>query len=127
MKKEAIWPKGGPEPKGPYSPAVVVGDLVFVSGQGPADAKTGEIVRGEISEQMKTTVENIRIILEGAGSSLENVVKVTVYLSDMDKFGEMNELYKEYFGPVYPARTTIQAGRLPLDIDIEIDVIAHRG
>ncbi len=127
MKKEAIWPKGGPEPKGPYSPAVVIGDLVFVSGQGPADAKTGEIVRGEISEQMKTTVENIRIILEGAGSSLENVVKVTVYLSDMGKFGEMNELYKEYFGPVYPARTTIQAGRLPLDIDIEIDVIAYRG
>ena len=127
MKKEAIWPKSGPEPKGPYSPAVVIGDLVFVSGQGPADAKTGEIVRGEISEQMKTTVENIRIILEGAGSSLENVVKVTVYLSDMDKFGEMNELYKELFGPVYPARTTIQAGRLPLDIDIEIDVIAHRG
>ena len=126
MKKEAIWPKGGPEPKGPYSPAVVVGDLVFVSGQGPADPKTGEIVRGDISEQMKTTVENIRIILEGAGSSLENVVKVTVYLSDMDQFSEMNELYKEYFGPVYPARTTIQAGRLPLDIDIEIDVIAHR-
>ena len=127
MKKEAIWPKGGPEPKGPYSPAVVIGDLVFVSGQGPADPRTGEIVRGDISEQMKTTVENIRIILEGAGSSLENVVKVTVYLSDMDRFSEMNELYKDFFGPVYPARTPIQAGRLPLDIDIEIDVIAYRG
>ena len=127
MEKEAVWPKGGPEPKGPYSPAVVIGALVFVSGQGSLDPKTGEIVRGDITEQMKITVENIRIILEGAGSSLKNVVKVTVYLSDMDLFSQMNELYKEYFGPVYPARTTIQAGRLPFDIDIEIDVTAYRG
>ena len=126
MEKEAVWPKGGPEPKGPYSPAVVIGDLVFVSGQGPLDPKTGEINRGDIGEQMKTTVENIRLILEGAGSSLKNAVKVTVYLSDMDLFSQMNELYKDYFGPVYPARTTIQAGRLPFDIDIEIDVTAYQ-
>ena len=105
---------------------MVIGDLVFVSGQGSLDPKTGEVVRGDITEQMKITVENIRIILEGAGSSLKNVVKVTVYLSDMDLFSQMNELYKEYFGPVYPARTTIQAGRLPFDIDIEIDVTAYQ-
>jgi 2-iminobutanoate/2-iminopropanoate deaminase len=126
MEKETIWPKGGPEPKGPYSPAVVLGNLIFVSGQGPADPKTGDIVRGDITEQMKRTVENIRIILEEAGSSLRNVVKVTVYLSDMNQFGGMNELYKEYFGPVYPARTTVQVARLPLDIDIEVDVIAYK-
>ncbi len=126
MEKEAIWPKSGPEPKGPYSPAVVCGNLVFVSGQGPADAKTGEIVRGDVLEQLRKTVENIKTILEEAGSSLKNVLKVTVYLADMDDFSRMNELYKAYFGPVYPARTTIQAGRLPFDILIEIDVIASK-
>jgi 2-iminobutanoate/2-iminopropanoate deaminase len=126
MKKEAVWPKGGPEPKGPYSPAMVVGDLVFVSGQGPADPKTGDVFRGDVLEQMKLTVENIRIILEGAGSSLEKVVKVTVYLTNIDDFARMNDLYKEYFGPVFPARTTVQVAALPLGIGIEIDVIAHR-
>jgi 2-iminobutanoate/2-iminopropanoate deaminase len=105
---------------------MVVGDLVFVSGQGPADPKTGEIFKGDVLEQMKLVVENIRIILEGAGSSLEKVVKVTVFLTNIEDFARMNDLYKEYFGPVFPARTTVQVAALPLGIGIEIDVIAHR-
>ena len=126
MAKKAVWPKNGPPPKGPYSPAIVYGELVFVSGQGPVDPATGEVVRGDVLDQMKTAVENIRLILKEAGSSLSDVLKVTVYLSDMNDFSRMNEQYKEVFGPTYPARTTIQAARLPMDIKIEIDVIAHR-
>ena len=75
-------------------------------------------------QEARIALENIRIILEAAGSSVQNVVKVTLYLADMDDFGKVNELYADFFGPVFPARTTIQAGKLPLDIKIEIDVIA---
>ena len=127
MEKQAVWPKSGPQPKGPYSPAINFGNLVFVSGQGPADPKTGQIIQGDLIDQMKMVMENLRIILEEAESSLKNVLKVTVYLADMNEFARMNELYKDYFGPVYPARTTIQAARLPFDISIEIDVIAYKG
>lgn len=127
MEKQAVWPKSGPQPKGPYSPAINFGNLVFVSGQGPADPKTGQIIQGDLIDQMKMVMENLRIILEEAESSLKNVLKVTVYLADMNEFARMNELYKDYFGPVFPARTTIQAARLPFDIRIEIDVIAYKG
>jgi 2-iminobutanoate/2-iminopropanoate deaminase len=93
---------------------------------GPVDPDTGEIVRGDLAEQMRIAVGNIRLVLEAAGSGLEKVLKTTVYLADMDDFARMNELYSGLFGPVYPARTTIQAGRLPLDIRIEIEVVASR-
>jgi len=124
MQKKAIFPKVGPETKGPYSPAMVFQNLVFVSGQGPVDPATGKFVRGDVLDEMKVAMENVKLILEAAGSSLKNVLKVTVYLANMDDFDRMNKLYREYFGPVFPARTTIQAGRLPFDIKIEIDVIA---
>lgn len=124
MSKKAVWPKSGPETKGPYSPAVIHGDLVFVSGQGPVDPKTGQMMKGDLLDEMRVALENVRLILEASGSSMKNVLKTTVYLADMEDFGRMNTLYKEYFGPVFPARTTIQAGRLPFDIRFEIDVIA---
>jgi 2-iminobutanoate/2-iminopropanoate deaminase len=127
MNKEAIWPKEGPEPKGPYSPAIVYGNMVFVSGQGPVDPKTGEVKHGDVLDEFKRAVENVRIILEEAGSGLSNALKVTLYLADMNDFSMVNERYKNYFGPVFPARTTIQAGKLPHGIKIEIDVIAYRG
>ena len=126
MQKQAIWPKNGPETKGPYSPAMVYGDLVFVSGQGPVDPQTGKFIAGDVVEQFKAAVKNVEIILKASGSSLANVLKVTLYLADMNDFQKVNEVYKTYFGPVFPARTTIQAGRLPFDIKVEIDVIAHR-
>jgi len=126
-KKQPVVPSFGPPPKGPYSPAIVFGDLVFVSGQGPVDPATGKMVSGDVLDEMKVAVENVRLILAAAGSSLANVLKVNLYLRDMADFDRVNQLYREYFGPVFPARTTIQAGRLPFDIKIEIDVIACRG
>jgi 2-iminobutanoate/2-iminopropanoate deaminase len=126
MQKQAIWPKNGPPTKGPYSPAMAFGDLVFVSGQGPVDAATGKIVSGDVLDEMRLAMENVKTILAAAGSSLAQVLKVTLYLQNMDDFASVNELYKEYFGPVFPARTTIQAGKLPFDIKVEIDVIAFR-
>ena len=126
MEKTAIIPKGGPEAKGPYSQAIAFDRLIFVSGQGPVDPDSGDIVHGDVLDEMKIAAENVRRVLEQAGSSLRDVLKVTLYLSDMNDFQRVNTLYKEFFGPVYPARTTIQAGRLPFDIKIEIDVIAAK-
>ena len=126
MQKEAVWPKVGPETKGPYSPAMAFQNLVFVSGQGPVDPATGKFVKGDVLDEMKVAMEHVRVILEAAGSSLQNVLKVTLYLANMDDFQRVNGLYREYFGPVFPARTTIQAGRLPFDIKVEVDVIAFR-
>lgn len=127
MEKEAIAPRNGPETKGPYSPAIAYGDLVFVSGQGPVDPATGKIINGDVVEQFKLALGNIEIILAAAGSCLANVLKVTLYLAEMNDFQKINAVYKTFFGPVFPARTTIQAGRLPFDIKVEIDVIAHKG
>ncbi len=113
--------------KGPYSHAVKAGGFVFVSGMGPADPKTGEVRLGEIEAQVRLTLNNVRAVLEDAGASLQTVVKTTVYLRNMDDFARMNAVYAEYFGDAKPARTTIQAGRLPMDIGIEIDAIAWVG
>jgi len=126
MKKQSIWPRKGPKPVGPYSPAVIFEGLVFVSGQGPMDPTTGEMAKSDIVEEFRLAVRNVRAVLEEAGSSLENVLKVTLYLADMGDFSSVNEVYKEYFGPTFPARTTIQAAKLPKDIKVEIDVIAYK-
>ena len=126
MKKIAIRPQAGPETKGPYSPAIAYGDLIFVSGQGPVDPKTGGFVKGDIVAEATMAIRNVKLILEAAGSGLDKVLKTTVYLADMNDFAKMNDCYREFFGPVFPARTTIQAGRLPFDIKFEIDVIAHK-
>ena len=120
-----INPPDAPPAKGPYSQAVVWEDLIFVSGQGPVDRVTGEVKHSDVVEEMDVAVENIRIILEAADSGLDNVLKVTVYLADMNDFDRVNERYKEFFGPIFPALTTIQA-TMPNDIKIEIDVVAHK-
>jgi 2-iminobutanoate/2-iminopropanoate deaminase len=122
---QVITAPDAPPTKGPYSHAMVWEDLIFVSGQGPIDRTTGEVMHGDILEEMAIAVENIRIILEAADSGLENVLKVTVYLADMNDLDRMNEKYKEYFGPVFPALTAIQAD-IPFDVKIEIDVVAHK-
>ncbi|MBI3119561.1 MAG: reactive intermediate/imine deaminase, partial [Candidatus Hydrogenedentes bacterium] len=113
-----------PPAMGPYSHAVAAGELLFVSGQGPV-ARDGSGVRhGTIEEETRLTLDNLKAILEDAGSSLAQVVKTTCYLADMGNFARFNEVYKTYFPEQFPARTTIQAARLPGDIQVEIEAIA---
>ena len=110
---------------GPYSQAVVHNDLIYVSGQGAIDPQTNEVRLGTIEEESELVMENIRIILEEAGSSLANVLKVNVYLLQMKEYGRFNEIYKKCFQTDLPARSCIQAGKLPFGIRVEIDVIAY--
>ncbi|MGB9727465.1 MAG: RidA family protein [Nitrososphaeria archaeon] len=123
MVKEIFKTERAPTPIGPYSQAIKAGNFLFISGQGPIDPKTGKKVDGDIKEQTRQVLENIKNILEAAGLTLESVVKVNVYLKSINDFPKMNEVYKEYFRSNYPARTTVQAVP-PADMDIEIDVIA---
>ncbi len=109
---------------GPYSQAIVAGNLVFTAGQAGIDPKTGNLVPGDVAAQTARTLENLRIVLEAAGASLQSVVKTTVYLADMADFSAMNEVYARHFGDHKPARSTIQAARLPKDARVEIDTIA---
>lgn len=126
MGKTIVPAPRAPEAKGPYSPVVAFGDLLFLSGQGPVDPETGRIVEGTLEKQMRLTFLNVRNILADAGSDLDKVLKITLYLKDMADFARANEVYKEYFSGDYPARTCIQAGALPFGIKVEIDVIACR-
>ena len=109
---------------GPYSQAIIHEGLIYVSGQGPADPETNELKLGTIEEEAELTLENLRIILEEAGSSLDRVLKVTAFLLDMEEFGRFNEVYRKYFQKDLPARTCIQAGKLPGAFRVEIDAIA---
>ena len=126
-RREIVTSDTFPPAKGPYSPAVRAGDFLFVSGQGPIDPTTGEPVLGTIEEQTRLVLTNLGTILEGAGSSLGDVVKTTVYLTNMDDFAAMNGIYASFFPQAPPARTTIQAARLPLGISVEIEAIALVG
>jgi len=123
-EKQVVTSPKLPTARGPYSPAIRAGNLLFVSGYGPMDPKTDQVVTGDFATQARLALENIKTLLEEAGASLDAVVKTTVYLSDMDNFAALNEIYATYFTDDPPARTTIQAARLPLDIDVEIDCIA---
>ena len=122
--KKIIPTTKAPAPVGPYSPVVGFHDLIFISGQGPLDPKTQTLVSGTVQEETRRTLQNIQDILEDVGSSMENVLKATAYLGDMNHFSEFNEVYKDFFPASPPARTCIQAGRLPFDIKVEIDIIA---
>ncbi|HID10942.1 MAG TPA: hypothetical protein EYP17_06540 [Candidatus Latescibacteria bacterium] len=124
MERKVLSSPRGPEAKGPYSAAVAYGNMVFVSGQGPIDPATGEVVGETVEEQLRRALENVRLILEDVGSSLDHVLKVTLYLKNMDDFSQANAVYREFFREGnYPARTTVQA-RLPLDIMVEVDAVA---
>jgi len=124
MKKE-ILTNDAPKPIGPYSQAVQSGKLIFLSGIIPADPNTGNIIRGDIKKATEQVLKNASSILKASGSSLENVVKVSVFMKDLKLFGEMNEVYSNWFKKPYPARTTVQAAALPRDVDIEMDFIAE--
>lgn len=110
---------------GPYSQAIIHNGIIYLSGQGPIDPQTNQVVHGTIEQETELSLENIHIILEEAGSSLNMVLQVRVYLLDMKEYSRFNEVYKKYFQKDPPARTCIQAGKLPFGIRVEIDVIAY--
>lgn len=112
---------------GPYSQAIVVDGWVFCSGQIPLDPGTGELLKGTVAEQTELVLANLRSVLEAAGSSMNHVVKTTVFLSDMHTFAEMNEVYARHFGEHRPARAAVQAGALPKFCDVEIECVARVG
>ena len=124
--RNAVRTKQAPQPTGPYSQAIVEGDFIFVAGQGPINPATGKRELGDVRSETKRTFDNLRAILEAAGSSLDHVVKCNVYLRDIDDFAAMNEVYQTYFSAPFPARTTIQAGALPGGIAVEIECIAKK-
>jgi 2-iminobutanoate/2-iminopropanoate deaminase len=122
--KQAIVAPGAPAAIGPYSPALRAGSLLFISGQVPMDPATGNLVDGNIAVQTRRVLENIGALLSAAGLRHDDVVRTTIFLADMSDFAAMNAAYGEFFHEPYPARSTVQAARLPRDARIEIDVIA---
>jgi len=122
--KHAVSSPDAPKAIGPYSQAVRVGQLLFVSGQVPLDPATGEMVSGDIAAQTRRVFENLGAVLKAGGRSFNDVVRTTVFLADMNYFAEVNKVYGTYFSEPYPARATVQVARLPKDARVEIDVIA---
>ena len=124
---ERLTVKGAPTPQGPYSTAVRAGDFLFISGQGPVDAVSGEMEQeASVQDQTRLVLQHVRTILQGCGADLEDVVKCSVFLHDVKDFDAMNEVYAEVFGAYKPARTTVGAGMVALGMKVEIDCIAYR-
>ena len=124
MEKEIILSKEAPAAIGPYSPALKVGNLIFASGQLPIDPKTGEMIEGNVEAKTKKVLENIKAVFEPYSIGLENVVKTTIFLKDMNNFARVNKIYGEYFKERFPARSCVEVSRLPKDAEIEIEAIA---
>jgi 2-iminobutanoate/2-iminopropanoate deaminase len=122
--KKVIASRKAPQAIGPYSQAIVHNGLAFLSGQIPLDPETGQIVEGAAAEQTERILQNLRAVLEECGSSLDRVLKTTVFLKDMNDFGAMNEVYGRHFSDQPPARSTVEVARLPRDVRVEIDCIA---
>lgn len=123
---ERISPKGIPEPRGPYSPAVRAGDFIFLSGQGPIDPVTNAFSYGDIKHETRIVLNNIRTVLEGCGATLADVVKCSVFISNGRDFAAMNEVYTEFFGGAKPARTTVETKFADPTMKVEIDCIAYK-
>lgn len=126
MHKEIISTDKAPAAVGPYSQAVCAGSLVYTAGQIPLDPNTGKLVDGDVQAQTRQAIHNLRAVLEAAGSSLENVVKTTVFLDDMNDYAAVNEVYGSFFGESAPARSAVQVAALPLGARLEIEAVALR-
>jgi 2-iminobutanoate/2-iminopropanoate deaminase len=126
MTREVISTNHAPAAVGPYSQAIVVGDLVFCAGQGAIDPVTQEVRHGTVEEETERTLRNLGAVLDAAGASFADVVKTTVFLADMADFAAMNAVYAEFFTAEPPARSTVQVSRLPRDVRVEIEAIALR-
>ena len=127
MQKKAIKIKNAPAPVGPYSQAILAGETLYVSGQIPLDPKTGKLISGNISLCTTQVMNNIKSLLEAAEMNLNNVVKCSIFLKDMNDFEKVNKVYSGYFSSTPPARETVQVSKLPLDVDVEISCIAIKG
>ena len=123
MKKEIISTENAPKAIGPYSQAVKAGNFMFISGQIPLDPKTGDLVSESIEDQAKQVLNNIKSICKAAGYSLDDIVKISIFLTDLGNFATVNEVMKEYFAEPYPARATVEVSGLPLGVNIEIEAI----
>ncbi len=124
MTKKIVATENAPKAIGPYSQAVIYNGVVYCSGQIPLDPTTGQIIEGDVSAQTERVLENMKAVLEAAGSSLEKVLKTTVFIKDMSEFGKINDVYSRYFSGSLPARATVEVARLPRDVRVEIDAIA---
>jgi 2-iminobutanoate/2-iminopropanoate deaminase len=124
VAREPITSRSAAPAIGPYSPALKVGNLLFLSGQIPLDPATGQIVDGDIRTQTTRVLDNMRELLHASGADFPHVARTTIFLADMNDFAIVNEIYASYFSPPYPARATVQVARLPKDVRVEIDAIA---
>ncbi len=126
--KQIVKTTDAPAAIGPYNQAVIIGDLVFTAGQIALDPNTGKLIEGSFRDRVRRVMENLRAVLEAAGSDFSKVLKVTIYVTDLAAFGELNQIYGEYFpdGEQAPARSTVQVAALPLGTDVEIDMVAYR-
>jgi 2-iminobutanoate/2-iminopropanoate deaminase len=127
MEKEIVFTEKAPRAVGPYSQAIKAGGWIYLSGQIPIDPATNQVITGPIEEQAELVFNNARKVLEAAGATLENVVKVTVYLANMDDFAKVNEVYATFFPSKPPARAAVEVARLPKDVAIEADMVAFLG
>jgi len=125
--KELVTADGAAKAIGPYSPALKVGNMLFLSGSIPLDPVSGQVVAGDIKEQATRVMENIKALLAAAGADFSHVVRTTVFMVDLGEFAAMNDVYASYFTSPYPARSTVQVVKLPKDVRVEIDVIAVLG
>lgn len=126
MTIKPIHSDQAPAAIGPYSQAIAAGNLVFTSGQIPIDPATGEVVEGGVAEQAHQVFRNLQAVLAAAGCKLDDVIKATVFIKDMDQFAEINRVYALYFGEHKPARSTVEVARLPKDVLVEIELIAQK-